>query len=268
MATTNFNIGQADGWVKVVDDSTSSANYIRISGFPYTHPFYVYSHATVAPTATTVGVAVSYGEIEIESPQNADSYWVRVPNPLPGGGPGNGDKMRIDVERVLAKPLVVGGSGSTSSVSLTRPNDTAVYAANDVLGAATGSTAALSFTIPGLPTTGGDVMITGTNLEVDLAAIPAGMTSFTLQLYSATPPSALGDNAAWDLPSGDRTSYLGSVSLGAPADLGATLYVEQNGINKQVSLPTNVLFAYLVTVGTYTPAANTVYPIKVHTVLL
>lgn len=166
-----------------------------------------------------------------------------------------------------AVPLVVGGAGYTSSVSLTRTNDTNAYLAGDVIGAGTGSTAALSFTAVGAA--GANVMITGASLEVDVAAIPSGMTSFTLQLYSVTPPSALGDNAAWDLPSGDRASYLGPISLGSPLDVGSTLYSDQNQINKQVQLPAGAgVFAYLVTVGAWTPAASTVFALKLHTVSL
>lgn len=165
-----------------------------------------------------------------------------------------------------ANPLPVGGAGFTTAVALTRTADTNAYTANDVVGAATGSTAALTFASMGVA--GGNVMITGATLEVDASAIPSGMTSFDLHLYSVTPPSALGDNAAFDLPSGDRASYLGKISLGSPADLGSTLWSDQTQINKQVKLAaaSTTLFAYLVTVGAYTPASATVHVITLHTV--
>jgi hypothetical protein len=158
-------------------------------------------------------------------------------------------------------------SAKASSVSLTRTNDTNAYAANDVVGAATGSTAALEFTSFG-PTGGGDVMITSASLEIDVNAVPSGMTSFNLALYSVTPPSALGDNTAWDLPSGDRASYLGTISLGTPVDLGSTLFVSTDQIQRQITLAGTSLFAYLVTVGAYTPAAQTVFAVKLHGVAL
>lgn len=172
------------------------------------------------------------------------------------------------VEVSAANPLPVGQSGYTSSVSLTRTADTNAYLANDVLGAATGSTAALTFA--GAGRAGGDMLITGATLEIDVTAIPSGMTSFDLHLYSATPPSALGDNIAWDLPSGDRTSYLGKISLGSPADLGSTLWSDQTQINKQIKLAASVssVFGYLVTVGAYTPASATVHVITLHSVAL
>jgi hypothetical protein len=110
-------------------------------------------------------------------------------------------------------------------------------------------------------------MLTSSQLELDIAAIPVGMTSFFVALYSVTPPSALADNAAWDLPSGDRASFLGIVQLGTPVDLGSTLYVEQNIINKQIKLAGTSAFGYLVTATGYTPAANSeVYVCSLHSV--
>lgn len=149
------------------------------------------------------------------------------------------------------------------TVSFTRPNDTAVYAAGDVVGAATGSTAALQFTVA---SGAGEWMITSASLEIDAAAIISGETNYRLELYNVTPPSALGDNAAWDLPSGDRTAYLGFIDLGTPVDKGSTLYCEANAINKQITTLGANIFGYLVTVGTYTPTALRVKAIKLHTV--
>jgi hypothetical protein len=74
----------------------------------------------------------------------------------------------------------------------------------------------------------------------------------------------LGDNAPWDLPSGDRASYLGSLALGTPADVGASLFIVVDGITKQLSLQGEGLFGYLVTVGAYTPTASRVYRITIH----
>lgn len=153
-----------------------------------------------------------------------------------------------------------------SIVTLTRTADTSAYTANDVMGAATGSTAALEFTNMG--PSGARIMITSTQLEIDASAVISGETSYTLHLYSITPPSALGDNAAWDLPSGDRASYLGYLSLGTPVDLGSTLYVESNIVNKQLALSGQSLFGYLVTAGAYTPTSARVFKITLHSVAL
>jgi hypothetical protein len=153
-----------------------------------------------------------------------------------------------------------------SPVTITRPNDTSAYTANDVIGAATGSTAAVEFKNMG--PSGARIMITSTQLEIDATAVISGETSYRLHLYNITPPSASGDNAAWDLPSGDRASYLGFIELGTPVDLGSTLYVEQNIVNKQTSLSTQSLWGYLVTIGAYTPTAQRIHKITLHSVAL
>ena len=154
--------------------------------------------------------------------------------------------------------------GKGVAVTLTRTADTNAYTANDVVGAATGSTAALTFA--NIAAAAGDHIITSVAMEIDATAVIAGQTSYRLYLYNVTPPSALGDNAAFDLPSGDRASFLGYVDLGTPVDLGSTLYVEASGVNKQLTLASTSLFAYLVTNGAYTPASATVHVITLHTI--
>ena len=153
----------------------------------------------------------------------------------------------------------------SDTVPVTRTNDTNAYGANDVIGAATGSTAAIQFAIG--PAAGGAVLLTTARLEIDISAVPSGMGNFRLYFYSVTPPSALGDNAAWDLPSGDRSSFRGYIDLGTPADLGSTLYVEVTHLDKQVSVPAGgILYAYLVTQGAYTPSASDVFKITLHSI--
>lgn len=151
-------------------------------------------------------------------------------------------------------------SGANSIQIVTRPNDTSAYSAGDVIGAATATTAALTF-----PINSGDctLKVVSTTLEVDSAAVISGETSYTLYLYSETPPSALGDNAAWDLPAGDRATFIGSLALGTPADVGSSLFIAVDNIQKEIHLPTGNLYAYLVTVGAYTPVANRVYRVRI-----
>lgn len=149
-----------------------------------------------------------------------------------------------------------------AAVGLTRTADTNAYTALDVIGAATGSTAALQFDIGHY--LGGEVLITSAALETDASAVISGEAGYRLHLYNVTPPSALGDNAAWDLPAGDRASYLGYVDLGQPVDLGSTCYIEVNGINKQITTLNKSVFGYLVTLGGFTPASATVRKITLH----
>lgn len=183
------------------------------------------------------------------------------------GGAGNVSSATQRVTLAGDDPAVVAlqkQSSGNAAVSITRTADTNAYAANDVIGAATGSTAAIEFTSMG--PSAGRVMITSASIEIDAAAVISGETSYMLHLYNVTPPSALGDNAAHDLPSGDRASYLGTVFLGTPQDLGSTLFVQTDGINKQIKLAGTSIFGYLVTVGAHTPTSARVHVVTLHTV--
>lgn len=95
-------------------------------------------------------------------------------------------------------------------------------------------------------------MITDASLEIDGGTAEA--TAWRLYLYNVTPPSAYADDAAWDLGSGDRASYLGYVDLGTALDLGSTQWVETHGINKSIKLSGTGVFGYLVNLTTLTPA--------------
>lgn len=152
-----------------------------------------------------------------------------------------------------------GTSSASVAVSITRPADTTAYTAGDVVGP---TAAAISF--PSISAAGAEVLITSASLEIDVTAVPSGMTTFRLYLYNVTPPSALADNAAWDLPSGDRASYLGYLDMGTPVDLGSTLYVELTNPGKVIKTSGTGVFAYLVTAGAFTPASATVKVITLH----
>jgi hypothetical protein len=100
---------------------------------------------------------------------------------------------------------------------------------------------------------GGHIMITSASLLI--AGATAEATAWRLYLFSVTPPSALADDAAFVLASGDNASFLGQIDLGTAVDLGSTQWVEVHGINKHVKLAGNNLYAYLVNLTTLTPAA-------------
>lgn len=103
---------------------------------------------------------------------------------------------------------------------------------------------------------GGEFMITSIQFEVGHTAVVSGETSYNLHLYNAHPaPSGHADNDAWNLLVGDRKAYISEVSLGTPVDKGASLRVETDGINKQITVPPGgVMSAELVTVGGFTVA--------------
>lgn len=80
-------------------------------------------------------------------------------------------------------------------------------------------------------------------------------TAWALHLYSVTPPSALADDAAFDVPAGDQASYLGSIAIPQVVDLGSTLWIESHNIGKKVKLAGTSVFGYLVNGTTLTPGA-------------
>jgi hypothetical protein len=115
-----------------------------------------------------------------------------------------------------------------------------------------------TFTHSGIAVPAGSTLrVLTSELKIDATAVISGETSYTLHLYSRTPPSAQANNAVWSLASADLPYYLGSLALGTVADLGSAVYVKTGGHNLDITLETNVLSVYgsLVTVGAATMAA-------------
>lgn len=96
-------------------------------------------------------------------------------------------------------------------------------------------------------------MVTDADFYIDGGTAEA--TAWRLHLYNVTPPSALADDAAWDVPSGDRSAYLGYLDLGTAVDLGSTQGIQNPGVNRSVKLSGTSVFGYLVNLTTLTPAA-------------
>jgi hypothetical protein len=92
------------------------------------------------------------------------------------------------------------------------------------------------------------------------------MGAFRLHLYTAT-PTAIADNAAFDLVSGEVANYAGYIDLPAPQDLGSTLFTQTDYCGTAVKLASasTSLFAELETRGGYTPASGTAYNLRVMT---
>ena len=133
-----------------------------------------------------------------------------------------------------------------SRPKVTRDANTTAYTAGDVVGGV--------INFKGIPENT-DLLIANADLRIDITAIPTGMTSFRLYLYKERPTSALADNAAWDLGSDDRDDYIGFVDIGVIADVGSSLFVQNDEVRKQIRSGSG-LFGYLVTTGGFTPASN------------
>lgn len=179
--------------------------------------------------------------------------------------------LRESVAGTDLHTLKVAAGAYQASLAITRPANTTAYTAADVIGVADSGTPANAGSaiheFAGIGPKGGHVRLTASTLRVNLSAVTSGMTSFALHLYNAA-PTAILDNAAFDLPSGDRAAYLGSIALGTPADLGSTLFIANDAINKHVKLApgSTSLYALLVTAGAYTPTSGEVFAVTLSAV--
>jgi len=150
------------------------------------------------------------------------------------------------------------GQGRSKSVTITRPANTTAYTAEDAIGDVSGS-AIIEF--PGLVAPGSLNMILSAYLEYDVAALPTG-ADFRLELYNDS-PTAIADNAAWSLLSGDRTKHIGSIDFDTLVDRVATLKVDMDKLNKAFWIGAagstggkRSLYGILVASGGFTPAGN------------
>jgi hypothetical protein len=164
----------------------------------------------------------------------------------------------------------VAGTAFRSAVTVTRPSNTTAYTAGDVIGVADGTTPANAgsaiITLSNVGPSGGFVLLQSVRLMIGNSSVPAGMGAFRLHLYMES-PSAILDNAAFDLVSGDVGKYAGYIDLPTPQDFGSILVTQADYAGTLVKLAagSTSLFAELETRGAYTPASGTLYDLRVMT---
>jgi hypothetical protein len=157
--------------------------------------------------------------------------------------------------------LVAGGAYRTTA-TITRPSNTTAYTAGDVVGD-TGGSAIISLTAAG--PAAGFVIIQSISLVFSDSAVPSGMGAFRIHMYSAS-PTAIADNAAFDLLSGDRDTYMGFIDLPAPQDLGSTIYTQTDYPGRLIKLAaaSTTLFVEIETRGAYTPVSASTVSIRMN----
>ena len=157
--------------------------------------------------------------------------------------------------------LVTSGAYRTTA-TITRPSNATAYTAGDVVGD-TGGSAIISLTSAG--PTAGFVIIQSISLVFSDSTVPSGMGAFRVHLYSAS-PTAIADNAAFDLTSGERDTYMGYADLPAPQDLGSSIYTQTDYPGRLIKLAaaSTTLFAELETRGAYTPVSASTVSIRVN----
>lgn len=158
--------------------------------------------------------------------------------------------------------LTVDGKAYRSTVTITRPSNTTAYTAGDVVGD-TGGSAIISLTAAG--PAAGFVLIQSVSLVFSDSTVPSGMGAFRVHMYSAS-PTAIADNAAFDLLSGDRATYMGYIDLPAPQDLGSTIYTQVDYPGRLIKLAaaSTTLFVEIETRGAYTPVSASTVSIRMN----
>ncbi len=97
------------------------------------------------------------------------------------------------------------------------------------------------------------VMLMASKLLAFIESIPNGMTSFSVYLYSGSPPSNYANNDPFSLTLEDSGVFLNQVNLGGVVEKGEVLFVSVPQQNIPLLVPEGgSLFAYFVTNGPFT----------------
>lgn len=204
-----------------------------------------------------VAIASDQSAIPVSGPLT-DTQLRATPVPVSGTVTATGPATNAELR---ATALPVESPGFVSAVDTTRPADTTAYTALDVLGES--PAANLVFTDVG-SVAGGHVIIMDVSFRQDVDAIPSGQDGFRLHLFDAA-PTAIADNAAFNLIAADRTKYLGSIDLESSLDLGDTLWSRSNNINFKCKLASasTTLYGVLQTIAGFTPSASTARNVRI-----
>jgi hypothetical protein len=164
--------------------------------------------------------------------------------------------------------LTVDGKTYRAAVTITRPSNTTAYSAGDVVGIADSGTPANAgsaiITLSSVGPAGGSVLIQSVRLMIGNSTPPA--SAFRLHLYTES-PTAILDNAAFNLAAGDVGKYVDYIDLPAPQDFGDTAFTRDNysGLEVKFAAASTTLYAILEARSAYTPASGTLYDLRVLT---
>ena len=165
--------------------------------------------------------------------------------------------------------LGVTGTAFRSAVSFARPDNATGYTAGDVIGIADSGTPANAgsaiHTLSNIGPAGGYVLVQSARLVIGETSVPAGIGVMRLHFYNAS-PTAILDNAAFDLVAGDVAKYLGFVDMIAPTDFGSHIVTQVNAPGLMIKMPSSTtLYAQLQSIGAYTPTAEATFDLEVLT---
>lgn len=168
----------------------------------------------------------------------------------------------------VPSPDFVGNRVHVATLAFTRPENTTAYDAGDVVGIADSGTPANAgsaihlLTWDFAPRAGALLMLVKAELVIGLTSVTSGMGNFRGHLYNEA-PTAILDNAAFDLTSTDKNKHAGFFDLTTPEDLGSQIKSQAAPFVPFKLLSTSQDFRLLLeTRGGYTPASATAYGLR------
>lgn len=202
------------------------------------------------------------GQVGIDQTTDGTTNKVQARNATHGNLQANVTMQLNDVDVAASNPVPVKSDALAPSATFTRPDSADAIQAGDIIG--TNPATNLTFSNV-LNTAGALFAIHSVLLEIDVAAIPAGMTNFKLHLFNAA-PTAIADGTAWALADADRAKYLGYILLDIPVDMGGTLISQTESANfvRKLAAASTTLYGMLETVGAYTATASAVKTITLN----
>jgi hypothetical protein len=102
-------------------------------------------------------------------------------------------------------------------------------------------------------------------MKYNVNAVPSGGTGYRLHLYNEA-PTAIADDAAFNVPSADLAKYIGWIDIPTLTDVGDSCVTNYDNINFTAKLAGTGLYGILQCIGAETPAANAVFTILLNTV--
>jgi hypothetical protein len=158
---------------------------------------------------------------------------------------------------VYVEQLTSGGQSNSSygyKNTITWPENTTAYTAGDVIGDTNGSAI---FEIPNVGVAGTVVRLLTANLIFAVTSVPAGMTTFQMWLFNASPTSH-ADKDALALQAADTTKYVDDFTLTTPVDKGPFLASINRGVDIDIQLVSTSLYFMLQTTAGFTPSSAAV----------
>ncbi len=162
---------------------------------------------------------------------------------------------------LLGKGIKLSGSktGVQASDTITLSHTAGAHDAGDVVSTAAGE----NLEFANLGAAGDMIMILGTRLRYAVNAIPTACGGYNLHLFNAA-PTAIADNAAFNVIAADKDKYIGCITIPALTDRGDNCYSQTDNDNLSVKLVGTGLYGQLQCIAAETPAIDSVFTVVIN----